>query len=149
MIYKEKMKAFHDRHISWRSFHINDKVWLYNSHLKLFPGKLRFRWDGLYMVQELLDGGSVLISDAKAGRQFKVNGYHLKPYLTSEPPAPAYKLNLHLPKHSRTWRYHAWPIISHRFFFFCLVWLKTLNLALLGGTPRLSYLFSFMCFQFF
>ena len=40
VIYKEKTKAFHDRHIRRRSFQVNDKVWLYNSRLKLFPGKL-------------------------------------------------------------------------------------------------------------
>ena len=91
-IYKEKTKAFHDRHIRQRSFQVNDKVWLYNSGLKLFPRKLSSRWDGPYVVLELFNGGLVLISDAKMGRQFKVNGHHLKPYLTSEPPAPADKL---------------------------------------------------------
>ena len=101
-IYKKKIKAFHDRHIRRRSFQIGDKVWLYNSRLKLFPGKLCSRWDGPYVVQELFDGGAVLISDLKTGRQFKVNGHRLKLYLTSEPPAPADKVNLHLPEHSRT-----------------------------------------------
>ena len=42
-IYKEKTKAFHDRNIRRRTFHVNEKVWLYNSCLKLFPGKLRSR----------------------------------------------------------------------------------------------------------
>ena len=79
-----------------------DKVWLYNSCLKLFPGKLHSRWDGPYVVLELFDGGAVLISYPKTGQQFKVNGHRLKPYLTSEPPAPADKVNLHLPEHSRT-----------------------------------------------
>ena len=101
-IYKEKTKAFHDRHIRRRSFQIGDKVWLYNSRLKLFPGKLRSRWDGTYVVLEFFDGGAVLISGPKTSRQFKVNEHHLKPYLTSEPPALADKVNLHLPKHSRT-----------------------------------------------
>ena len=101
-IYKEKTKAFHDRHIRRRSFQVNDKVWLYNSCLKLFPGKLRSRGDGPYVVLKLFDDGAVLISDPKTGRQFKVNGHRLKPYLTSEPPAPANKVNLHLPEHSRT-----------------------------------------------
>ena len=64
-IYKEKTKAFHDRHIRRRSFQVNDKVLLYNSRLKLFLGKLRSRWDGPYVVLELFDGRSVLISDAK------------------------------------------------------------------------------------
>ena len=40
-IYKEKTKAFHDRNIRRRSFNVNEKVWLYNSRFKLFPGKLR------------------------------------------------------------------------------------------------------------
>ena len=42
-IYKEKTKAFRDRHISRRTFQVNEKFWLYNSHLKLFPSKLRSR----------------------------------------------------------------------------------------------------------
>ena len=39
-IYKAKNKAFHDKHINRKTFHVHDKVWLYNSHLKLFPGKV-------------------------------------------------------------------------------------------------------------
>ena len=54
------------------------------------------------MVLELFDGGAVLISDPKTGRQFKVNDHRLKAYVISEPPAPADKVNLHLPEHSRT-----------------------------------------------
>ena len=49
-IYKEKTKAFHDKNIRRRIFHVNEKVWLYNSRLKLFPGKLHSRWDGPYVV---------------------------------------------------------------------------------------------------
>ena len=33
-IYKEKTKAFHDRHIKKRTFQVDDKVWLYdNMHI--------------------------------------------------------------------------------------------------------------------
>ena len=48
------------------------------------------------MVVELFENGSVLISDLKFGKQFKVNGHHLKPNLIAEPPTPADKVNLHL-----------------------------------------------------
>ena len=48
------------------------------------------------MVVESFDNGSLLISDPKSGKQFKVNGHHLKPYLTAEPPTLANKVNLHL-----------------------------------------------------
>ena len=50
------------------------------------------------MVVESFDNGSVLISDPKSGKQFKVNGHRLKPYLSAEPPTPADKVNLHLPE---------------------------------------------------
>ncbi|KAM1912232.1 hypothetical protein ACFX14_000317 [Malus domestica] len=40
-IYKEKSKAFHDKMILRKRFVIGQKVLLFNSHLRLFPGKLR------------------------------------------------------------------------------------------------------------
>ena len=64
----------------------------------LFLGKLRSRWDSPYVVLELFEGGSVLISNIKSGKQLKVNGHHLKPNLTSERPTPADTVNLHLPE---------------------------------------------------
>ena len=65
-IYKEKNKVFHDTNIRRRTFHVNEKVWLYNSCLKLFPGKLHSRWDGPYVVMESFDNRSVLIFDPKS-----------------------------------------------------------------------------------
>ena len=38
------------------------------------------------MVIELFEGGPVVIFDIKSGKQVKVNGHHLMPYVTSEPP---------------------------------------------------------------
>ena len=38
------------------------------------------------MVVELFENGSVLISDPKSGKKFKVNAHPLKSYLTAEPP---------------------------------------------------------------
>ena len=78
-IYKVKNKAFHEKHINRKTFHVHDKVWLYNSHLKLFPGKLRSKWDGPYEVLEVFYNGSVLILDPKTKNSFKVNGHRLKP----------------------------------------------------------------------
>ena len=77
--------------------HFNEKVWLYNSRLKLFSSKLCSRWDGPYVIVESFDNGSVLISDPKSCKKFKVNGHRLKPYLTVEPPTLEDKVNLHLP----------------------------------------------------
>ena len=54
-IYKAKNKAFYDKHINRKTFHVYDKVWLYNSDLKLLLRKLCSRWDGSYEVLEAFD----------------------------------------------------------------------------------------------
>ena len=40
-IYKHKKKTLNDKHILRKSFHVVQKVLLYNSRLHLFPEKLR------------------------------------------------------------------------------------------------------------
>ena len=37
-IYKEKTKSWHDKHISRKEFEAGQRVLLFNSRLKLFPG---------------------------------------------------------------------------------------------------------------
>ena len=49
-IYKEKTKRWHDQKITRREFKAGEQVLLYNSKLKLFPGKLKSRWSGPYIV---------------------------------------------------------------------------------------------------
>ncbi|KAL5549205.1 hypothetical protein UlMin_004436 [Ulmus minor] len=53
-IYKEKTKKWHDRHIQKRDFEEGQHVLLFNSRLKLFPGKLRSRWSGPFTVNKYL-----------------------------------------------------------------------------------------------
>jgi hypothetical protein len=45
-VYKEKTKAFHNKMISRKEFKVGQKVLLYQSRLRLFPGKLRSHWIG-------------------------------------------------------------------------------------------------------
>ena len=40
-VYKEKMKKYHDKKIEKREFMVGDLVLLFNSRLRLFPGKLK------------------------------------------------------------------------------------------------------------
>ena len=49
-IYKEKTKKWHDKHFLRKEFKEGDKVLIFNSRLKLFPGKLRSRWSGSVTV---------------------------------------------------------------------------------------------------
>ncbi|CAL2246946.1 unnamed protein product [Prunus armeniaca] len=82
-IYKEKSKAFHDKMILRKSFVIGQKVLLFNSRLQLFPGKLRSRWVGPFVITNIFPHGAVELQSAKTRNVFKVNGHRLKPYYES------------------------------------------------------------------
>ena len=84
IIYKDKMKRFHDKHLSRKQFFVGQKVWLYNSRLRLFPGKLKSKWDGPMIIIEIFENGAILIENPKSNSQFKVNGQRLKPYVELE-----------------------------------------------------------------
>ena len=72
-IYKEKTKRWHDQNIIRREFKSREKVLLYNSRLKLFPGKLKSRWSGPYIVITSTTFGAVTLKD-ESRNEFKVNG---------------------------------------------------------------------------
>jgi hypothetical protein len=80
-IYKDRTKAFHDQRILRKSFTPGQKVLLYNSRLHLFPGKLRSRWTGPYVVVTVYPHGAVEIRDPDNGKEFKVNRHRLKPFV--------------------------------------------------------------------
>ena len=84
-ITKDRVKIFHDKHIIRKIFVPGQKVLLYNSRLHLFPGKLKSRWTGPFVVKTVFPHGAVEISDPKNGNDFKVNGQRLKPFLESVP----------------------------------------------------------------
>ncbi|CAN6458744.1 unnamed protein product [Victoria cruziana] len=84
-ISKDRMKAFHDKHIGKKIFEPGQKVWIYSSRLHLFLRKLRSRWEGPVIVLNVYPSEAVRV---KKGREkFMVNGQHLKPYIdgASEP----------------------------------------------------------------
>ena len=80
-IYKERLKLFHDKSIARKTFEPNQKVLLYSSRLHLFPGKLRSRWTGPFIVKVVYPYGAVEIENPDNGHSFKVNGQRLKPFL--------------------------------------------------------------------
>ena len=64
------------------NFEIGQKVLLFYSRLKLFPGKLRSKWCGPFDVVEVYPTGAVKIK-MKSGHTV-VNGHRLKPYIGEE-----------------------------------------------------------------
>jgi len=79
-LYKEKIKRWHDAKILERKFEAGQTVLLYNSRHKLFPGKLKSRWSGPFIITKVYPHGAVEVEDPDAKRNFKVNGQRLKHY---------------------------------------------------------------------
>ena len=82
-IYKENMKAWRDKHLVRKEFELGQQVLLFNSRLKLFPGKLKSKWSGPFTVVQVFPYESVKIMHPKK-EQFKVNTQRLKPYFGGE-----------------------------------------------------------------
>ncbi|XP_020986306.1 uncharacterized protein LOC110275099 [Arachis duranensis] len=83
-LYKERTKLLHDKKIAIRVFEPGQRVLLYNSRLKFFPGKLKSRWSGPFVVTRASPYGHVKIQKENSDRKFTVNGQRLKHYLGSE-----------------------------------------------------------------
>jgi hypothetical protein len=66
--------------ITRKEFNVGDKVLLYHSRLKLFPGKLRSRWIGPFVVSNVFPYGAVEITSLETNKVLKVNGHCLKPF---------------------------------------------------------------------
>ncbi|BFG34712.1 hypothetical protein CerSpe_209860 [Prunus speciosa] len=80
-IYKERTKKWHDKHILRKDFFAGQKVLLFNSRLRLFPGKLKSRWCGPFTILQVFPSGVIEVRHDEKGTVFKVNGQRLKPYL--------------------------------------------------------------------
>jgi hypothetical protein len=78
-IYKEKLVTYHDKILKRKEFKVGDKVLLFNSRLRLHPGKLKSRWIGPFEITHILPFGVFEIFSEKNGA-FKVNGHRLKAF---------------------------------------------------------------------
>ncbi|XP_070004660.1 uncharacterized protein [Nicotiana sylvestris] len=99
-LYKERMKRLHDKNIVEQNFNPGDIVLLYNSRLRLFPGKLKSRWSGPFRVVEVLCSGAIEIGSAKDSHTFRVNGQRLKPYVGMDEPKKVLVIHLTEPQRS-------------------------------------------------
>ena len=78
-IYKDK-KKWHDQRILRKEFKEGDQVLLFNSRLRLFPGKLKSKWSEPYTVVSSTQFGAMTLRTCNH-EEFKVNGQRLKHYL--------------------------------------------------------------------
>nr|GEX34944.1 uncharacterized protein [Tanacetum cinerariifolium] len=86
LIFKERTKKLHDSKIKNRIFIVGDQVLLFNSHLKIFSGKLKTRWSGPFTITQVFSYGTVELSQPN-GPNFKVNGHRVKHYFEGDIPS--------------------------------------------------------------
>nr|GFA99786.1 hypothetical protein [Tanacetum cinerariifolium] len=82
----ERTKKLHDSKIKNRIFNVGDQVLLFNSHLKIFLGKLKTRWSGPFTITQVFPYGTVELSQPNVPN-FKVNGHRVKHYFRGDIPS--------------------------------------------------------------
>ncbi|XP_022040834.1 uncharacterized protein LOC110943390 [Helianthus annuus] len=73
--YKDKLKKVHDAKLRKKTFEVGQKVWLYNSQLKMFAGKLKSKWMGPYVIRRVGQFGDVDIQDEQTLKQQTIGHY--------------------------------------------------------------------------
>nr|GFB36242.1 reverse transcriptase domain-containing protein [Tanacetum cinerariifolium] len=86
VIYKERTKKLLDSRIKNHIFNVGDQVLLFNSHLKIFFGKLKTRWSGPFTITRVFPYGTIELSQPN-GLNFKVNGHRVKHYFGGDIPS--------------------------------------------------------------
>ena len=64
-----------------KQFQTGQRVLVFNSRLKLFPGKFWDKWNGPYIVRAVFSNGVLELQHPPTGDTFKVNGQRVKPFL--------------------------------------------------------------------
>ena len=59
----KKVKTYHDKKLLKKDFKPGQQVLLFNSRLKLFPGKLNSKWSGPFVIKEVRSYGAIELCD--------------------------------------------------------------------------------------
>ncbi|MCI37587.1 hypothetical protein A2U01_0058811, partial [Trifolium medium] len=85
VLFKARTKRYHDAKLVPKEFHKGQLVLLFNSRFKLFPGKLKSKWSGPFVIKEVFPHGAVeIFKPGEESSSFKVNGQRLKVYKGGE-----------------------------------------------------------------
>ncbi|KAL1546149.1 hypothetical protein AAHA92_22792 [Salvia divinorum] len=69
MWYKERTKLWHDRNLRAKNLQVGQRVLLFQSRLKLMPGKLKSRWTGPYVITFIRSNGALEIQGSPPNSQ--------------------------------------------------------------------------------
>ncbi|XP_042051601.1 uncharacterized protein LOC121796900 [Salvia splendens] len=82
--YKEKTKLWHDKNLRVKELQVGQKVFLFQSRLKLMPEKLKSKWIGPYTIVGLRANRAVEIQGVTPNSiPFLVNGHRIKVFRDS------------------------------------------------------------------
>ena len=82
-LYKERVKKYHEKKLLKKDFQPRQHVLLFNSILKLFPGKLKSKWSGPLTIKKVWPYGVVELCDPQSkdpDKTWVVSGQRLKQY---------------------------------------------------------------------
>ncbi|RVW95554.1 putative mitochondrial protein [Vitis vinifera] len=77
---KQRMKRWHDQLVSNKEFRKGQRVLRYDFRLHIFPGKLKSRWIGPFIIHQVHLNGVVELQNSNSTDTFKVNDHLLKPF---------------------------------------------------------------------
>ncbi|KAL1531216.1 hypothetical protein AAHA92_33919 [Salvia divinorum] len=94
--YKERTKLWHNKNLRTKELQVGQKVLLFQSRLKLMPGKLKSKWSGLYIITVIHSNRAVEISgSAPNSEPFIVSGHRLKVFRDNTEVCVVEELPLH------------------------------------------------------
>nr|XP_009794395.1 PREDICTED: uncharacterized protein LOC104241176 [Nicotiana sylvestris] len=79
-LYKDKMKYLYYKYIRNKEFKEGELALLFNSQLRMFPGKLKSKWSGPFKVVHVTPFGALDLKN-KNGEIFRVNRHRVNHYL--------------------------------------------------------------------
>ncbi|XP_028242068.1 uncharacterized protein LOC114420349 [Glycine soja] len=82
-IYKQKIKAYHDRKLLKRNFQLGQQVLLFNSRLNLFPKRLKSKWSSPFTIKYVKPYEAIELMDPSSTdpeQSWIMNGQRLKIY---------------------------------------------------------------------
>ncbi|CAJ2661902.1 unnamed protein product [Trifolium pratense] len=98
VLYKARTKRYHDAQLVPKNFHEGQLVLLFNSRFKLFPGKLKSKWSGPFVVKEVFPHGAVeIFKSGEENQSFKVNGQSNHPDQQGDPAYESQEIPAHAP----------------------------------------------------
>ncbi|XP_047949328.1 uncharacterized protein LOC125195186 [Salvia hispanica] len=98
MWYKERTELWHDKNLRVKELQVGQKVLLFQSRLKLMPGKLKSKWIGPYTTVGIRAHGAMEIQGVNANSvPFLVNGHRVKVFRDSSELCEVEEIQLHTP----------------------------------------------------